>query len=305
MADKVLRVGELIEAIAALHLTGYVKSDFSERGGLMLVAPAAALKTSMLEILDRHYHDVMLLSDINQKTLTAIRDQIAGGKIRTLIFPELAKLYERKSESAAGLEGALRAMVAEGFRAASFEDSRIARFTARAMVMGALVPALARQRAEHWEDSGFARRFLWCFLQLENPDALTQAIVNWQRLPLAVGLLPHPPLAAGIPNLTTGPERRELQGWVKYQPGGDHAIQHQLLVKTLAVLRWWRNQQGVADDSMDVLLHFSRSLGRDGALLSLDLPTPLSPQRRAAERRQRDRAERSAAARRLAQRKKP
>lgn len=299
-----LRVSELIEALAALHLTSYVQSDFEERGGFMFVAPPAALKSTLLEIVEKQYHDALLLSDINQKTLVSIRDQIAGGKIRTLIFSEMAKLYERKAESSSGLEGILRAMTGEGFKSAGFEEARIARFTARAMVMGAMVPAFARDNNERWEKSGFGRRFLWGFFQLENPEALNEAVIRWERMPLFVGTLPRPPLGSKIPNLTTADERRAIRLWVKHQPGGDTVIQHQLMVKALAVLRWARQQAGRLDDSFRVLEHFAGCLGKDSALLTLDPPPQLSPQRRAAERRKVDRAAASAAGRHLASRRK-
>lgn len=266
---------DFIEVICALHLGRLVDAPFQGYGGLMVVGPPGVLKTTFVAVLDQHYQDALMLSDINTRQLVKYRDQIAQGRIRTLVVPELAKLYERKSETAANLEGTLRALADEGFAAASFEDSRINRLKARCMVIGALTPSLVSMHFERWEASGFNRRFLWSTIALRDPDILERASVNWNLIDFRVEHVPLPPLISGekIPNITTAQERQHLRVLCKRQPGGDHALQIQLLVRALAVLRWWYRERGIRRDPVGVMERFALSLGKDGALIDIEEPS--------------------------------
>jgi predicted kinase len=293
-------VREFVEALAAVHLSSYVQSQFPERGGLMVVGPPGVLKSSLLGVLDRQYGDVLVMSDVNARSLTALRDEVAAGKVRTLVFPEMAKLYDRKSDTAQNIEGVLRALASEGFLSASFEDSRISRFTARATIIGAMTPAFNRRRFEEWNESGFCRRFLWSFVRLHDPYVLRDAVIEGERLSFGVPSLPPVPAHGLIPDLTTAEERRRLTMLLKYQPGGDNTLQLVLLTKMLAVLRWWYRELGDPRSAYQTIEHFAQSLWRDGAELVIDRPGA-TPQRRAAQRRVAERAEVSAAARRLSQ----
>lgn len=264
-----MRTSDLVEVLCAAHLGNMVDGPFEERGGIMLVGPPGVLKTTFVSVLDKQYQDAIMVSDINVKSLIQLRDAIASGKINTLVLPELAKLYERADVTAKNVEGTLRALAAEGFAAASFEDSRINRLTARAMVIGAMTPSVVTQHFTAWEESGFNRRFLWCLLKLADPNALERAAVNWQRINFRMAHVPLPPLSGGIPNKTTHRERQRLATIVKYQPGGDHAIQIQVLIRILAVLRWWYAESGSARNAMDTMEAFAPALGKHGVALHL------------------------------------
>lgn len=281
-------VQDLIEVLCAAHLSHVVESPYPERGGIMLVGAPGVLKSTFLEELDKHYHDVISMSDLNVKALTNYRDQIAAGVIKTLVFPEFAKLYERKDETAANLEGSLRAMVAEGFQAASFEDARVNRTRARCMVIGALTPATVERRFNAWEESGFTRRFLWPLIRLADPSLMDDALIQWQRLDFRVKVLPQlPVMKMTIPNETTQVERARCRSLVKYQPGGSPMQQGQILIKVLAVLRWWYRQVGRESNAMDTVERFAESLGREGAALKLEpLPSVISRSVRKQERKQ-------------------
>lgn len=277
-------VQELIECLCAAHLSYLVEGNFKERGGVILMAAPGALKSTFLEELDRQYSDVIAASDLNVKSLIQYREQIANRQINTLVFPELAKLYERKDETASNMEGTLRALVSEGFQAASFEDQRINRIRARCMVIGAITPATMAKRFTAWEESGFTRRFLWILFRLKDISVLDRAVIEWQRLDFRVRRLPvPPPFAASIPNLTTRDERERCKVLAKYQPGGSSVTQHQTLVKMLAVLKWWFVASDQPRDAMAVLESFAQGLGREGAILELEPPTR-SKVRRARER---------------------
>ncbi len=289
---------ELVEVLSAAHLTYLVESPFEERGGIMLVGPPAALKSTFLNELDRQYADALSLSDLNAKALVALRDRVASGVIHTLVFPEYAKIYERKDDTSANLEGSIRALTAEGFSAAAFEDASVNRVRARAMVIGAMTPSTQSKRFEQWEASGFNRRFLWSLIRLENPHVLEQAVVDWHRLKFQFVHLPQAPaFGAKIPNATTREERELIRRWVKYQPGGS-AVQHtQTLTKVLAVLRWWYHEVDDGREPIDTVMSFAESLGREGAMLQLTPPSR-AVRRRVIEKERRQRT--SAAARVLA-----
>lgn len=268
-----MRASDLVEVLCAAHLGNMVEGPFLERGGIMLVGPPGVLKTTFVSVLDQQYQDAIMLSDINVKSLIQLRDSIASGKINTLVLPELAKLYERADVTAMNIEGTLRALAAEGFSGASFEDSRVNRLVARAMIIGAMTPATVTKRFTGWEESGYNRRFLWCLLKLSDPNALERAAVQWQRINFRMAHVPLPPLSSTIPNKTTVRERERLLNMVKYQPGGDHAIQLQTMIRILAVLRWWYAESGNARNAMDTIEAFAPALGKTGVALRL----PKSP----------------------------
>lgn len=264
-----MKASELVEVLCAAHLGNMVESPFKERGGIMVVGPPGVLKTTFVSVLDSQYQDVVMMSDCNVKSLVRFRDPISQGKINTLVLPELAKIYERLDATAKNVEGTLRSLTAEGFTAASFEDSRINRLTARAMVIGALPPSLLESHFNEWEESGFNRRFLWVLIRLADPLALERAAINWQRIEFRQSFVPRHPLGETIPNLTTQRERMRLSAMIKYQPGGDHAMQLQLMVRILAVLRWWYTEAGFKRNAMETMERFAPALGKTGVALEL------------------------------------
>ena len=68
-----------------------------------------------------------------------------------------------------------------------------------------------------------------------------------------------------IPNTTTRRERRQLREYLRNQPGvGVHATQLHLLIRVLAVLKWWEPRR-----AMGVVREFAKTLGPNGALLRL------------------------------------
>lgn len=266
-----MKLNEFVEVMCAAHLSSYVESPFRDRGGIMVVGAPATLKSTITFVLDRAYNDVVALSDANTKGLVALRDAIASGSIRTLIFPELAKLYQRHEMVASNLEGTLNALAGEGFAAASFEDQRVNSIKARATIIGALTPATQRKMFPHWEESGFNRRFLWPLVRLQNPAALEEAVIDWKLIDLNVGSVPRAPLdGAKIPNLTTSDERRQLFRWTKYQPGSNHALQMQLLSKIVSVLRWHYKLTKDRRDAMTTVGSFCQALGKEGTELVFD-----------------------------------
>lgn len=264
-------VQDFLSVTSAIHLASYVKSPFKDRGGLFLVGPPGALKSTIVEYLDTSFPDALVLSDINVQTLTRIKERIAGGSIRSLVMSDMEKLYERHASVASGIEGTLRALVAEGFASASFEDVTISRLKAHATVIGAMTGSLRERHAVRWDSSGFARRFLWSLMHLQDAGQLERAVIDGALIDIAVVDSPRAPASGGIPDLTTREERVVIAGWCKYQPMPNN-IQISLMARTWAVLKWWATQQQSRDKrrttavelAWGTLGRFSRSLGKDG-----------------------------------------
>ena len=274
-----MKASDLITVLCAAHLSRHVQSPFTDRGGIILIGPPGVLKSTFIDVLDANYHDVLQLSDINAKSLVTLRDSIASKTITTLCLPEMGKLYERHESTAKNVEGVLRALVAEGFQAASYEDQQVNRMKAKAMVIGAMTPGIMSHHSEAWRESGFSRRFLFPLIRLDNPTILIDAIFNWKLLDFDVPRIPRPPVGGAlIPMTATKEERHRLTSWCKYQSTGANSIQVTMMFKILSVLRWWNKELDVPDTSLAVVNRFAESLGRQGgATVEMEIRAPMVP----------------------------
>lgn len=265
-----LRISALIETLCAAHLTSYVDSPFQDRGGIFIVGPPSVLKSTLLDIVARNYNDAISVSDVNARTLDDLRDQIAAKAIRTLVIPEWRKLYERHTYTSSNVEGTVRALVGEGFGAASFGDGRINQMKARCTLLSAMQPKFQAEHFKAWEDSGFNRRFLWSLVRMNDPQILDRAVEDWKLLEFGIAHIPPAPFGSSIPNTTTHVERAEMRRLVKYQPGGSTAIQFSLLCKLLAVFKWWYKLMKRRDrEALVTVRAFAQTLGKEGAELVL------------------------------------
>jgi hypothetical protein len=266
----VASVQDLLSLLSAVHLSSYVDSPFKDRGGLMMVGPPGVLKTTCVEFLDNSFPDALVLSDINVQSLAKIKERFSSGSIRSLVLPELGKIYQRHTSTSSNVEGTLQALAGEGFHSASFEDATIARLKARATVVAAMTGDTREKHASEWQASGFARRFLWALVSLQDPGALDRAVINGELLDIAVAEAPRIPPGGVIPNYTTREEREEIAGWCKYQPT-PHTVQISLLIKAWAVLKWWTRQQRRSDKVAWTGLHrISAAFGKNGVELTID-----------------------------------
>lgn len=260
---------QLTEIICAVHLSPFVEGALEQRGGLMLVAPPGALKSTLAEMCE-HYPDALLLTDLNVQTLIDLRDSLTGDNLRTLVFSEFAKIYERNPQTASNLEGSLRALASEGFYGASFQDQRINRRKAYATVIAAMPPSLVDKRFKGWEESGFNRRFLWATYGIKGAHILDDAAVELRKLDFGVrDVLRPPPISMTIPYLLNNVDKERVKAYVKHQPGGSHTQQMQLLARVWSVLRWWHRENGTAKMAEETLDAFARSLTRGGTDLVL------------------------------------
>lgn len=260
---------QLAEIICASHLAHYVDGSLQQRGGLMMVGPPGSLKSTLAETLNQ-YSDALVLTDLNMQLLADLRDSLAVGAISSLVFTEFTKIYERNPQTAMNLEGSLRALVSEGFAAASFQDHRIARRKAYASVIAAMPPALVERHFKRWEETGFNRRFLWCTFGVQNAHILDAAAMELKRLDFDVHELPRvSPISRRVPQTLTKDERERAAKYVASQPGTSHTQQIQLLVRIWSVLKWWHKSRGTIKKCEATITAFAKALSHDGTDLVL------------------------------------
>jgi len=263
---QTMAASSLVEVICAIHLGSYVEGFNQHRGGLMLVGPPGVMKSSFLDFLEP-YPDAVILSDLNNEALMEMKGAMVTNAIRTLVIPEFQKLYERDPRTAANVEGSIRALTEEGFRGASFESSQVARFKARACVIGAMTDDTQLQHWQSWKN-GFSRRFLWSLIKLHDPDLLMRAVDQWKRHGLDV-LCPKSPAPHNIEMSLSVKERVGMRGFVKYQPKPAN-FSYELLCRVACVLRWHYKQTHQKDkDALKTVREFSLSLGKEGIDVTL------------------------------------
>lgn len=259
----------LVEVICAVHLSPYVEGSLEHRGGLMLVAPPGTLKSTLAEMCE-HYPDALLLTDLNVQTLVDLRDSLTSDNIRTLVFSEFAKLYERNPQTASNIEGSLRALASEGFAGASFQDQRVNRRKAYATVIGAMPPGLVDKQFKRWEETGFNRRFLWATYGIKGAHILDDAAAELRRLDFGIkDVLRVPPIGMVIPFLLTSAERERVKLLVRHQPGGSHTQQIQLMSRIWSVLKWWHRERDTPKEAEQTIEAFSLALTKGGTDLYL------------------------------------
>lgn len=257
-----IRAEVFFEVICAVHLSSYVEGPWQSRGGLMVVGPPNALKTTFLKVA-AEYPNAFPLTDLNSVQLGKMKTSITAGEIRTLVFTDIQKLFERHSFTAGNLEGNIRALVDEGFQGAKFDSNqRVNRTIAKAGVIAALTNSFYDENADRWLDNGFARRFLWAFIKLNDPEILAEAVEDWEKLEFGNATIPPIPTNQTVPNSLTKQERHSLYECVKFQYGRQ-AIPYQLICKIACVLRWYYQRIGKKENAVEICKEFASCLSRD------------------------------------------
>lgn len=254
-----MKISTLMECVKAAHLSTFVQSAFQHSAGLFVVGPPGVMKTTILRALDP-YESVLTLSDVNSKVLTGIiKSQLTSNAIKSLVLPEVQRIYERDPRTAAGVEGTIRSLVEEGFQGASFEDPTIPRFTARAFVIGAMTDKFRDENWQRWVDSGFARRFLWVLVRLGDPSILMNSVEAGRMAQVAdeVVQMPQPPMGQ-IPSIDSV-MRKRIRPLVRKQPKPCN-VQYELLCRMAAVLKFYYEKNKSKKDPLATIQEFGGSI---------------------------------------------
>jgi hypothetical protein len=254
-----VRISTLMECVKAAHLSSYVRSEFQHTSGLFLVGPPGVMKTTILSALD-NYETVLSLSDVNSKVLhSIIKTQLTSNGIKSLVLPEVQRIYERDPRTAAGVEGTIRSLVEEGFKGASFEDPTVSRFTARAFVIGAMTDRFRDDNWQRWNDSGFARRFLWCLVRLGDPSILMDAVEQGRMAMVSDDVVAMPTPALGqIPAIDSN-MRKRIRPLVRKQPKPAN-VQFELLCRMTAVLDFYYKRAKMKKDALKTIQEFGGAI---------------------------------------------
>jgi hypothetical protein len=223
----------LIEIIDAAHLTSFIESPFPQRGALMIVGPPGSLKTTFMRVALNNHPSALFLSDLNINSLMKLRDSLVSGRYRTIAFPEYEKLYQRKADTSANIEGTIKQLIEEGFSRASFEEQDAITSLSRTLVTGCMTYSFYSKMVSQWKESGFKRRILWVGIKLSNPDKVMEAIRKWELI--EIDGIPRKYPTKNIPFNVTDAESKMLE---KLLEGQWEATPYVLLKKIFAVLRW-------------------------------------------------------------------
>lgn len=266
-----MKISTLIEVISAAHVSYNLRNvppEWEQRGGIMLVAPPGNMKTAIITTALSEYPNALLYSDLNVRQLVIIADEIANKKYRTLAFPDYEKIYKRDSDTSANVEGHIAAMAEEGFSHASFEDKRMFKREARALIVCGMVETLYRRKFMQWNGDGFQRRFLWCHYQIGEPEIISKAIHDWK--PISFGDVPLLTMSLDkIPFDVTDEESKHILTMLTDHEGGQ-ASPFVLMKKIFAVLKWrHRKQKDGTLKALSVLADFATCLSRRGGDLEI------------------------------------
>lgn len=252
----------LCEFLDAAHLSKFVHSTFTNRGGILIVAPPGSLKTSVMEYVFDYYPNAFVLSNVNQQSLDKFREDMISNRYYTMAFPEYQMLYARDSRTAAGVEQTIAMLVEEGWRKPSFADPRAGGLKSRMLVVGGMPPNFYENHFDGWQKSGFIRRFIICMFSVDNPDMITEAIKGNRKLGLS-GIERKPVGANGIPFNIDNIEANFLHRLVKEQP--DDKTPLILLMRIYAVFKW---KHGTSR-AKAIMNDLAPSFKRDGGVLTL------------------------------------
>jgi hypothetical protein len=261
-----VKLASLLDVLWAATLTHRVRDNYSDRGGIILVSPPGHLKTTFLSLFS-DFTGVLGYSDLTSMSLLESRDAIVSGKVHTLLLYDMQKLYERRADTASNIIGNLRALAGEGFATASFErvSRNVIQQKARALVLGACTHAFYRQHLAEWEETGFARRFLFSVFRLKNPDIVLERVLKDNPIELIYSRVNIPANLVIEAKITEEDERLVTSALGKQQ----EAIPALLLRRILAVLRWRFQRMKKADRSAKIIEDFAQSLSKEGALLEV------------------------------------
>lgn len=248
----------MLHFLHAAHHSWLVESPWEERGGVLLIAPPGNLKTTMVFSLEM-YAEARCLTDINIRTMKPIRDQIIGGRYRSLAFAEMEKLYARNPATAANVEAHIKLFVEDGLRHFSHEDPTAEIMPARCLVIAGITPSTFGAQITAWRESGFLRRFLRIQYVLEDEMALIDAIHKWKKIGFELPTEWNGRIS--IPYNLTDADSKFVLGMMRAQPDTTPNV----LIKKIACVLKRRTPKSWKKIMIDV----APSLGSNGAMLEL------------------------------------
>lgn len=253
-----MQISSLLHVLHAAHHSYLVQSPWEERGGILIIAPPGQLKTTITYSLEA-YSEALCISDINIRSMKSVRDQVLGGRYKTIAFGEMEKLYARNPATAANVEAHLKQFVEEGLRHFSHEDQSVAIMPARALVIAGITPGTFGKLYTAWSESGFARRFLKIQYTLKDEKAILRAVHEWKKIMFDV-----PTVWDGRLGIKYNLEENDSKMVMNLMREQQESTPTVLLKRITCVLK-----KRKPDEWKRILLDIAPALGRNGALLEL------------------------------------
>ena len=261
---QMVRLTTMIEFLgAAAHVWAVDWPGFPQHGGIFLGAPPGQLKTFMIQALE-NVPGTKGISDLTARELDKIHAKVEAREIRTLLFYELPKIYERRAETASNIMGHLRSLVDEGFTGLSNSQTGI---KSRCAIIAAMPLKFQRLHEAEWDDNGLGRRMIFSRFVLSRPEVIERAIITGQRIKTSASFpVPFDP----IKMLVTEDESSEILTILK-RGEQSSSTPFIMLKKIVSVLRWKCKEMHRKDNAMELVREFSRSMGRSGAEVEIDI----------------------------------
>lgn len=177
-----MKPNNFIEWIAAAADSRFVTGPFYERGGLMIIGPPGSFKTTMIETALEQNPECMIVSNMNAKQWAQIRSDFVNKTKTCIAMGEFELLYKRNQATAQMCEGIFHQLASEGNLGSQMSDPTMQRAKARALVIGGITVDCYERRFRDWKESGFARRFLWMLVHVDDPEKILRAIREWKRI---------------------------------------------------------------------------------------------------------------------------
>jgi hypothetical protein len=266
--DERMKLENLIRFGAAAHHSCVVESPYSQRGGILLVAGPGCMKSTIVANSLKPFPNALVYSDLTIKQLAIVRSQIANGMYSTLGFTELEKIYARQLPVALNFEGAIKAMVEEGFSHFAFEDQRCWVPTARCFMYASVLDNLYRFHFPRWMENGFLRRFVVIKYRLSEKTKLVMrdALHEGEYVPMP-SLYPFP---IGVVRMDVTPEEsRKLERICEFDSTMTTPLN--LVRKVFTILKWYRKQNGKRSQAtpMEVIEDLADGISSRGGVLDL------------------------------------
>jgi hypothetical protein len=255
-----MKLESVLQFCYAAHWSIDVRTPFTTRSGILLIAQPDCLKTTIVTSTLNNTPKALCYSDLTLQQLVKLRAVIAGSTCTTLGFFELEKLYARNADTASNVEGVIKAMVEEGFSHAAFEDKRVWVPTARCLVIAATLQSLYSKRFASWEESGFLRRFVQIKYSLHDRSKLHRAQKNNQLFQFPKVNYPGP--RTSLPMSVTSAEHEFLLELGPQMASGTRML---LMRRVLTILKWKHGSK----KALAILNDMSDALSEDGGELIL------------------------------------
>jgi hypothetical protein len=264
MAQKlvrgIMRVEHLVEFLCAAHVAQQVESPWQDRGGIGLVAEPESLKTTLAGALGV-YPNVRMLSDVNVTELANLRGDMVSNTYKTIVFLDYQKIFERHQDSAANIQGVLRALTGEGWQGLAHE-AQVTGMPARCFVVLCITPGMWKRKGLTWKENGFRRRFLWLQYAINNPEVIRAAQKRWEKVSTGSIDIPYP--VTKIPMRLTPGEMEVCEQAVINQTGITKSIPFQIMARSYQILKWhYKNRRGNERKTPDQIIQGIASLASE------------------------------------------